>query len=137
MIDCFTADIRSKVMTAVKSNGNKSTELTIIQIFRYNNISGWRRHQNIVGRPDFVFKKHKVAVFADGCFWHEHNCRNTKPKTNEKFWREKITRNKRRDKRYNNMLRKTGWTVFRFWECEINKGHYKGKLGKLIVALRG
>ena len=35
--------------------------------------------QEVKGHPDLVFLKEKVAVFVDGCFWHGHDCRNTRP----------------------------------------------------------
>ena len=42
-------------MAAVKSKGNKATELKLISIFRANRIIGWRRNQKLAGNPDFVF----------------------------------------------------------------------------------
>lgn len=66
-------------MRQVKSKKNKSTELRLIEIFRQNGITGWRRNYPVKGHPDFVFPKRKIAVFVDGCFWHGHNCRNTRP----------------------------------------------------------
>jgi DNA mismatch endonuclease (patch repair protein) len=134
--DCFSQDVRSKVMASVKSTGNKSTELKLISIFKKHSISGWRRHINIVGHPDFVFANSKVVVFADGCFWHGHNCRNTIPKTNKSFWDNKLYRNIQRDKKNNRLLKNTGWLVFRFWECEINSTRYQRKLNKLINVLK-
>jgi len=37
-------------MAAIKSKGNKDTELKLISIFRANKISGWRRNQRIFGK---------------------------------------------------------------------------------------
>ena len=123
-------------MSAVRSKGNKSTELKLISILKANKITGWRRHYKIVGHPDFVFLKNKIAIFADGCFWHGHYCRNTKPKANKTFWENKFDRNKRRDKINNLILKRSGWLVIRFWECEINSKTYKNKLSKLINILK-
>jgi len=118
-------------MSSVKSKGNSSTELALIKIFKANNISGWRRHQPVVGHPDFVFWEKKIAVFADGCFWHGHKCRNTEPKDNRDFWKQKIKRNMLRDKKHNYSLKNSGWIVIRFWECEINSNAYISKLIQL------
>ncbi len=121
-------------MRAVKSRGNKSTEIKLVEIYKQNNLKGWRRNYPLFGKPDFVFPKLKIAVFADGCFWHGHNCRNTKPSSNSDYWNKKISRNKKRDKLVTKTLKEKGWTVIRLWECEINKNGYRRKLKKLIDA---
>lgn len=66
-------------MSRVRSKNNKSTELKLIQIFKENGITGWRRNYKVKGHPDFVFLDKKIAIFVDGCFWHGHDCRNTRP----------------------------------------------------------
>lgn len=120
MADTFTKEQRSQIMRQVKSNRNKSTELKLIQFFKDNSIKGWRRNYNLFGRPDFVFPLTKKAVFVDGCFWHGHTCRNTKPKDNKEYWQQKIFRNKKRDRAVNKILAANGWTVIRIWECQLN-----------------
>jgi DNA mismatch endonuclease (patch repair protein) len=120
-MDVFSKEKRSKVMRAVKSNKNKSTELKLIEIFRQYGIEGWRRNYKIFGKPDFVFHKYKITVFVDGCFWHGHDCRNTKPASNKDYWDKKIDRNIKRDKKVNSHLANLGWKVIRIWECEIKK----------------
>ena len=72
MADVFTKKKRSAVMAAIRSHGNKDTELKLISIFRGHGIKGWRRHQPLPGKPDFVFRRERLAVFVDGCFWHGH-----------------------------------------------------------------
>jgi DNA mismatch endonuclease, patch repair protein len=121
MSDTFTPSKRSEIMRKVKSNLNESTEIKMIQIFRKHKIHGWRRKYKLFGNPDFVFPNYTVAVFTDGCFWHGHDCRNTKPETNKEYWNKKINNNKNRDKTVNNTLKKENWTVIRIWECEIKK----------------
>ena len=73
MADVFDAEKRSDIMRQVKSKKNKSTELRLIEIFKQNGITGWRRNYPVKGHPDFVFPKKKIAVFVDGCFWHGHD----------------------------------------------------------------
>jgi len=119
MADIFSHKKRSQVMRANKPRGNKSTELRLITIFKKHGIKGWRRGYKLPGSPDFVFSKKRVAVFADGCFWHGHSCRNTTPKTNSDYWQKKISENKERDKRVTETLTQQGWNVVRVWECEI------------------
>jgi DNA mismatch endonuclease Vsr len=70
MPDTFTKQKRSEMMSRIRSAGNKGTELRLVQIFRTNSITGWRRGSKLPGKPDFVFPKQRLAVFVDGCFWH-------------------------------------------------------------------
>jgi DNA mismatch endonuclease, patch repair protein len=113
---------RGELMSRVHSTGNKTTEKRLASLLRRTGLSGWRRHQNLVGRPDFVWPKSKVAAFVDGCFWHGHECgKNITPRTNVDAWREKIKGNKARDSRLSGQLRRRGWAVVRIWECELAK----------------
>jgi DNA mismatch endonuclease (patch repair protein) len=119
MADVFSKEKRSQIMRQVKSNRNKSTELKLIQYFKRYKIKGWRRNYKTFGNPDFVFITQKIAIFVDGCFWHGHNCRNTKPKVNKEYWDNKIGKNIQRDKLVTEKLETKGWTVIRIWECEL------------------
>jgi DNA mismatch endonuclease (patch repair protein) len=121
MADIFSKSERSEIMRKVKSNRNKSTELKLIEIFKANTIKGWRRNSKLVGKPDFIFPKLRIAIFIDGCFWHGHNCRNTKPKDNKEYWIAKILKNQQRDLKVTEELTSKKWTVFRIWECELKK----------------
>lgn len=121
MTDIFDAEKRSDIMRQVKSQKNKSTELRLIEIFKQNGITGWRRNYPVKGRPDFVFSKKKVAVFVDGCFWHGHDCRNTRPADHQEYWQKKREQNMKRDKDVTAMFEARGWTVLRIWECELKK----------------
>lgn len=119
-------------MKAVKSKGNKSTELKLIQIFKEFEIKGWRRNYRLLGNPDFVFSKNRVAIFSDGCFWHGHGCRNISPSDNAEYWKKKIQRNKTRDALVTRTLESRGWHVGRIWECEIKKSGLPKKLNFLV-----
>lgn len=127
-MDKFTKEVRSKTMRAVKSRGNKSTELALIELFKTHSIKGWRRNTRIFGKPDFFFPKMRLAVFADGCFWHGCTCKKKAPKANAEYWKNKIKRNKTRDKLVNELLRKRGYIVLRIKECAIKKGKLPRKL---------
>ena len=119
MSDVFSKEKRSEVMKAVKSKNTKTTELKMIKLFKELKISGWRRTYPLIGKPDFVFPKKRVAVFVDGCFWHGHDCRNVTPKENSDFWDKKREYNKMHDKEVNSVLTDKGWKVLRVWECEL------------------
>jgi DNA mismatch endonuclease (patch repair protein) len=122
MTDTFSKEQRSEIMRKVKSSRNKSTELKLIQIFKAHKIIGWRRNFKLFGKPDFVFPKRRIAVFVDGCFWHGHDCRNTKPKDNQEYWQKKIERNQKRDSEVTRVLtEKKKWRVIRIWECKLKE----------------
>jgi DNA mismatch endonuclease, patch repair protein len=121
MADVFSKAKRSAVMARIRSHGNEATEVALAKLFRKNKITGWRRRQNIFGKPDFVFRRARLAVFVDGCFWHGCPRHATKPKNNRAFWRRKFSRNKARDLLVTRELRRRGWRVLRIWECSLKK----------------
>src|SRR5258708_38428012 len=91
---------RSKQMSLVRGTGNKSTERRFTRLLRQKNISGWRRHAALPGRPDFLFRREKLAIFLDGCFWHGcPKCNRRRPKSNAPFWARKLDQNRERDRR--------------------------------------
>jgi DNA mismatch endonuclease (patch repair protein) len=115
MSDVFTKAHRSKVMARIRSRGNIATEMAVVKLFRQNGIMGWRRNQNVFGKPDFLFRQNRLVIFVDGCFWHGcHRCYR-RPKTNRKYWDAKIVRNRERDREVSRELRRLGWRVVRIW----------------------
>jgi len=115
-----------QLMARVRSKGNKTTEIVFASLLRKAQLRGWRRHQPMFGHLDFVWKTAKLVVFVDGCFWHGHRCgKNISPKTNAEAWRNKITRNRKRDRNVTKQLRRRGWTVLRIWECQVAKNSKK------------
>lgn len=121
-MDKLTKEQRRKNMQAVKSSGSK---IEILLAKRLWNL-GYRYRKNnktIFGKPDLTFKKYKIAIFADGEFWHGRNWKVHKydHKSNKKFWHQKIEQNIQRDRKVNYVLRRNGWKVLRFWEKEIIK----------------
>ncbi|HEY2170538.1 MAG TPA: DNA mismatch endonuclease Vsr [Candidatus Angelobacter sp.] len=118
-MDMFSANVRSQIMSRIRSRRNESTELRLIHIMRRNGITGWRRNSCLLGKPDFVFPLKRIAVFVDGDFWHGNPRRFRMPATNRKYWRAKIARNKQRDRRVARRLRRDGWCVIRIWESQL------------------
>ena len=116
MTDWLTREQRSKNMSSIRSKGNKTTEGRFVKLLRAARVSGWRRHANLPGKPDFIFRNERLAVFVDGCFWH--GCRRCYrlPEDNRPYWKAKLLYNRRRDDRNSRRLRARGWKVLRFWE---------------------
>jgi DNA mismatch endonuclease (patch repair protein) len=120
MTDNLTNEQRSFAMSRIRSKGNRSTELALIKAMRNAGISGWRRESTLVGKPDFVFPLLRLVVFVDGCYWHGcPKCR-LAAKSNVEYWREKIARNRRRDKENVRLLREKEWAVVRLWEHDLS-----------------
>lgn len=133
MADVFDSKKRSDIMSKVRSNNNKSTELALIKFFKENKITGWKRNYPVKGHPDFVFLDKKIAVFVDGCFWHGHDCRNTRPSDNAEYWQRKRERNIKHDKEVTAMFENRGWTVIRIWECELKNKNRSALIYKLSI----
>src|SRR5271169_3288884 len=93
MPDVFTKTKRSQIMASIRSQGNKSTELKLANILRVAGITGWRRHQDLPGRPDFSFRRQRLAIFVDGCFWHGCRSHCRMPQNNNLYWQAKIGKN--------------------------------------------
>ena len=90
----------------------------------------------MLGRPDFVFRRLRVAVFVDGCFWHACPVHATRPKNNAAFWRKKLAANQARDRFVTRALRRAGWRVLRIWEHELarkNAGRLLGRIRRCLV----
>ncbi len=120
MVDNLTPEKRSKIMRSIIS-GSTKPELVLrkylfSKVYRY-----WKNYKKLPGRPDIVFLNKKIAIFVNGCFWHQHeNCKiANKPRSNTTFWVEKFKKNLERDKRNLQELKDTGWNPIVIWECEI------------------
>lgn len=136
MADVFSIEKRSEIMSRIKSRGNLATEVKLVGIFRRNSIVGWRRHVGLFGSPDFVFRKARVVVFIDGCFWHGCADHGSIPKSNRLFWRSKIRRNQERDELVVKTLRKQGWRVLRIWQHELRRENELLVVRRVQTALR-
>jgi DNA mismatch endonuclease Vsr len=131
-----TTDQRSRNMRAIKASSNATTELRLRAHLIRSGIGGWKiREKQILGKPDFYFANERLAVFVDGCFWHGcPKCGHT-PKTNRRYWHEKLARNKKRDTRIKRILQSNGIRVLRLWECQL-RNRPDLCLKKLLVQLR-
>jgi DNA mismatch endonuclease (patch repair protein) len=82
----------------------------------------YRIHLPTAGtKPDVVFTRARVAIFVDGCFWHGCPIHYKAPVNNAEFWRKRLLSNQNRDARDTLRLERAGWTVMRFWECDVRR----------------
>ena len=119
-MDFVTPEKRSNIMRSIKSRDSKPE--IILRKFLFS--KGYRYRKNykkLPGRPDIVFVSKKIAIFVNGCFWHQHeNCKiANKPRSNTAFWDEKFKKNLERDIRNQQLLKDLGWDPIVIWECEI------------------
>jgi DNA mismatch endonuclease (patch repair protein) len=82
-----------------------------------------RKPSKVLGKPDIVLNKQKIAIFIDGEFWHGYHWEEKKKKIkgNRAYWIPKIERTITRDKGNNKKLKKSGWGVVRFWQHQITE----------------
>ncbi|MGO9585048.1 MAG: very short patch repair endonuclease [Limisphaerales bacterium] len=135
MADFLTKQKRSVLMSRIRSQGNAATELRFVRLLKNSGITGWRRHYRLIGKPDFVFPKLRLAVFVDGCFWHGCPRCYSEPKSNRAFWRRKIAANRERAVAVKRELRQSGWRVFRIWQHELKRKNESRLLGRLKRAM--
>jgi DNA mismatch endonuclease (patch repair protein) len=107
-------------MRSVPSAGT-GAERKCEQLLRSLRLRFRRQSNNLPGRPDFVLPDCDLALFVHGCFWHAHKgCKNaTLPTSNLDYWIGKIGKNRRRDRRVREELRKAGWRTAVIWECKL------------------
>lgn len=119
-MDTLTPEQRTKNMQAIKSSDTKIEQILRKALWA-EGIRYRKNSKGLVGKPDIVLTKYKIAIFCDGEFWHGKNSCENNIASNKKFWSEKIKRNKERDLEITIALRDQGWTVLRFWEKDIVK----------------
>ncbi len=121
-MDKLTKEQRRKNMQAVKSKDSQIELLLRKALWA----KGYRYRKNckdLIGKPDIVLTKYKVAIFCDSEFWHGYDWENKKLeiKSNRQFWINKIESNIKRDADVTAELQKQNWTVLRFWGNHIKK----------------
>ncbi|MGV3460765.1 MAG: very short patch repair endonuclease [Flavobacterium sp.] len=120
-MDVHSPEQRSKNMAAIKSTATKA-EVRLGRALWHSGLRYRKNNKTVFGKPDFTFKKYKVAVFVDSEFFHGKDWDTRKrPLTNAEFWVKKIERNMQRDIEVNTHLREQGWTVLRFWSAQVKK----------------
>lgn len=131
MTDIFTPSERSDIMSRIRGKNTKPEIL--VRKLLFSKGLRYRLHQkNLPGIPDIVFKTARVAVFINGCFWHQHKrCKDaTLPTTRTEYWIPKLANNIERDKKAIRRLKKSGWKVHVIWECALKK---PDKLSKQLL----
>ncbi len=121
MADVFDPAKRSEVMSRIRGSGT-SIEKRLFAIVRET--LGPRRRivrnaKSLPGKPDVFVPALSLALFADGCFFHQCPVHGRIPKSNPNYWKPKLAANARRDARHSRELRARGISVWRFWEHRL------------------
>ncbi|WP_183361139.1 very short patch repair endonuclease [Geomonas limicola] len=112
---------RSEIMARVRSK-NTSPEVLIRSALHRAGLRFRIHRKDLPGNPDIVFPSRRIALFVNGCFWHQHpGCkRATIPASSREYWEKKLLRNSERDAANHAVLQSDRWRVVVVWECEIN-----------------
>lgn len=120
LLDRLTKEQRRKNMQAVKNKDSKIEKILRRALWK-KGIRYRKNYSKLIGKPDIVLTKYRIAIFVDSEFWHGYDWEKKKYeiKTNKDFWINKIESNINRDIFVTNQLRNDGWIVLRFWGNEI------------------
>jgi DNA mismatch endonuclease (patch repair protein) len=133
MTDNLSPVQRSYCMSRIKGSdtGLEKTVQSALRARKYR----FRKHlKSLPGKPDIAFTKKKVAVLADGDFWHGYRFSSWKKRVS-RFWQLKIAKNRERDFRNHRKLRYQGWTVIRLWGHEVQRD-IGGSVEKVVAAVK-
>lgn len=117
--DIMSPETRSAVMARIKGK-DTGPEKQMAAMLRRSRRRFETHARDLPGRPDFVFRRAKVALFVDGDFWHGWRFPAWRFKLSQK-WETKIEGNRRRDRRNQAKLKRAGWTVIRVWEHQMKR----------------
>lgn len=132
-MDNLTKEQRKKNMQHIRSRDTEP-ERKVMTELRRRKIYFAKYAGTIIGKPDIVFRRKKVAVFIDSDFWHGHPKRGVLPKSNRKYWLEKLRQNQARDQLVNRELKRQGWKVIRIWEHDVEH-RFEKCLRKILIAI--
>jgi DNA mismatch endonuclease (patch repair protein) len=118
MADNMTPEQRSWTMSRIRKRDTKP-EVSIRRLSFARGLRYRKYSVHLPGKPDLVFARARVVVFVDGDFWHGWRFEEWEPKLPSSYWKEKIRRNRARDKEHCARLEADGWMVPRIWEHEV------------------
>lgn len=82
--DIMSAEKRSAVMARIKGK-DTGPEKQMAAALAEHGLS-WESHaRDLPGRPDFVFRDQRIAIFVDGDFWHGWRFPQWRNKLSEKW----------------------------------------------------
>lgn len=131
----FSKEKRSSIMACVPSK-NTSPEKIVRSLLHKMGYRFRIHRRDLPGSPDIVLPRYHIAIFVNGCFWHQHQeCSASKrPVSNSAYWIKKLDGNVQRDLKNMLLLHNLGWEPFVVWECELrNLDKLKARLSTLLT----
>lgn len=118
MADLISKQKRSEIMKKIRSKDSKIEVAFRKKLWN----KGLRYRKNTVkhfGKPDLVLNKYRIVIFIDSCFWHGCKQHFRLPKSNVTYWKQKIDRNRLRDKKVSKFYKSQKWKIIRIWEHSL------------------
>lgn len=113
----MSVEARRRTMSRIRAK-HTTPERHLAQLLIAAGIEFEQHSPDLPGKPDFVFRQQKVAVFVDGDFWHGWRFPVWQHRLSP-AWREKIAANRQRDAQTRRKLRQMAWTAVRIWEHQV------------------
>lgn len=110
----------SERMRRVETRGT-GPELRARRAARRVGVRFTTKTDGLPGSPDLLLPGVRVAVFVNGCFWHGCPRCFRPPRRNRAWWIAKIERNRRRDRRASDRLRRLGYSVVTLMEHDDDR----------------
>lgn len=123
MSDNLTKDQRTKNMKAIKSKSKLEDKIT--KALWKRDLRFRKNVKSLAGKPDISLKKYRIVIFIDSCFFHNCPEHGNMPKSNQHYWKNKLERNKSRDREVTKYYLEKDWNILRVWEHEFKQDFEK------------
>ncbi|UMX47605.1 MAG: very short patch repair endonuclease [Candidatus Nealsonbacteria bacterium DGGOD1a] len=133
-MDKFSKEKRSSIMSRIHSS-NTDFEQKIFREVSRKGIKFKKNYKKVIGKPDIALLKFQKAVFLHSDFWHGWQLSRWESVLPNEFWKNKLRKNKLRDRFVAGKLRKIGWQVLTIWEHQI-KSDFNGSVNRIISFLK-
>lgn len=124
------------MMSKTMGRNRASVALRLHRLFAEAGVEGFECcPDDVAGRPDLVFRKERIAVFVNNCFWHRCPMHFAMPRTSQANWNRKVNQNVLRDRRSQARLYRSGWSVLNVWEHALDNGDWQRREFRRIVKI--
>lgn len=118
--DRLTKEARSALMGRIKSK-DTGFERKVFVALRNKGIRFQKHYAAAIGKPDIALPRARKAVFLHSDFWHGWRMPLWEDILPSDFWKDKLKRNRLRDRNVVRGLRRKGWKVLVVWEHQITR----------------